>query len=354
MSEDETISPSTSDDSEVKVILHDETTKECGDCEQKYPLNLLYFSRSGKSYSRLCHECLYKQKVSDGKSPRFPAKNGVDQKEFHKELAEAAKKDKPPTKDPSPWLKASSGAVTESSTSPPPPGQGKTVKVFNLEPVVKRDPNGVFVLTINDYFKFQKFHRIPDEQPQNSYSRPASSSPVDNDDRESEECDDEEGDEEGEDAEDDEMPMDPSDIRRALIVSIATYPHIAAHLQLTYDAVHERDDYQVWKDYQTFNSLKVMHSGTDIAHAGIKAVADVVEKVATGKRLPGGSVIDLRGLQQELDDPNFVATVREVIDVRQQIVSKVEPEYRLLAHFALKMYSVNSRNQKLRQISQQQ
>lgn len=358
MSEDESVSDPISESSEISVVENVEQTKKCVRCEQTYPLNTLYFRKSGKSLHNRCHECHAKDKIDQGTIPRWPAKNGVDQIAYHAELTAAAKKDKvakpaKPATNPTPWLSAASGAIIDST--PPPPGQGRTIKVFDLDSNVKRDSSGVFVLTMNDYFKFHKFHRVPDEQPKNAYAQPASSVPVDpDDDLGGDEGDDyEEGDSEFDD-ESEGRPMHPEDLRRALIINIATYPRVAEHLQLTYSRVHEMEDREVWGNYRSFQALKVLQSGTNLGHTALRATADVIEKTLTGRRLPGGRVIDLSGFAEEMNDPTIVETLSEVVADRQEIINKIEPEYRLLGQLLFKAYAVDSRNHALKQKLSQQ
>jgi len=333
----------------IELPPNKEEHRKCTDCSTLFPKNALYFAiNSVGNCSTRCHECIYKAKVAKGATPIHPAKNGVDQKEWHAQIKSMKASEPKPPKDPAlsakgqPWLTAASKRSAAASTqSPPqsPPSQPvqqqppttaassaplKKVKEFMLEPHITRDNQGYMTLTINDYFKMGRTRTIiePDpHRPQQSIRQqlapqpqyaPAQPQVV----------------EETETEEEEEDYFDP---RHELLKDVVTYPTTAKKLGLDLEGVQRMTDQDCEYWYGTFRAINTTVSAGSIAHAGLCLFTQVAEQMVTDVKVNDDFHADLRGLTDDIrEDENIQSALNELMRENEDTVEEyLAPEYKL-------------------------
>lgn len=347
--------------SRISIPPTSDEVRNCIGCKQNFPKNANYFAiNKAGNCSRSCHECVYQAKVAKGKTPEFPAKNGVNQKEYYAQLksssppkASAKKTTASAVEAPasnSPWLKPRK-QETAPAPAPAPSSSHDTssrVREFILDPQLSRDKNGGLTLTINDYFKLGKMRTVtrdaPTVTPQPSSSssipsireqlKPTRALPPPPPEEQPQE-------------EDDAVYIDP---RAELLKDVVTYPHTAAKLDLTLERVQRMSDEDCGYWYDTFSAINVVMKQGQIVHYGLTMVAGVAEGFVKDIPVSDNFHADLAGFSQEIaDDPNIASCINELCRENEEVIEEyVEPEYRLGLLLLGKAHQVMMRNNKRR------
>lgn len=349
------------------------STKDCKDCGKNFPRHAHYFTiNKAGSCSSLCHECVYQKKVKAGKPPRFPAKNGMDQKEYYDQLIASTptKPGEKPIKNPavpkskvaekdtwnpspnSPWMKPET--VAKLATLPK-ESATKIVTEFKLDPVVTGGSNGEMILTINDYFKMGKTQRIRVPESASGQFKPT---PIRLENvppemaQPSEIVEDIPG--EYPDPDDEEDEDDWKDPRQELHKDIVAFPQAAKKLELTHEVVNTMSDEECESMRATINAISVMYSDQQLLHYGVYCVTKVVETSTLGVRVNDRMVVDLTGWSDDVaGDENVGNLLMQSVRENEEILEEISPTYKLLALIFGKGILHNNRNNERRRLIQQ-
>lgn len=327
--------------------------RTCEKCVTEFPLDGRHFYADTRGYfKKMCHECDYKTKIENGKTPKFPAKNGILQKDYHAQLkmqgtaprSSTAASSKPKTGSwdapaDSPWLK---GGKSE-PTSPPPASSaakpGKMLRRFDIDPKVQKTRDGTYILTINDYFSNQgKYKTVPAEQDRRP-DYPTSKGPENPRLARAETID---GDPEDYERDGGPPPDFDEDIdyRAELLKSVVTYPDTANRFGLSIEKVQDMSDEDCARWFNTFSSVNCILDNGQYLHLGLVVAADAITYFTKDTEINETFTVDLTGWSEDLaKDPMVASLINQIVaQYEEECEEYLIPEYKLAALVAARAH----------------
>ncbi len=299
--------------------------KTCSECKMRYPHDENYFPKKGRYLSIACHECVYKQKVAEGTTPRFPAKNGVNQKVYHAELKKrdktmAASSAPPPNMQDSvdPWMKHTSSKqadepqyFAQQESAPTQPSENP--KHFDTRVSLEKQGD-VNILHMNDYF-LDSTHQLSQEAEG-------------------------EGEEYGEEM---QKYINP---RSELYKEVAIHPAITANLNIDNESIHQMDEEEAAHAYDMVSSVIGIHRNGGFVQKGISKVCDGIGYALTGVDCGEGYHLDLRGYGDAVEKDEQIGDLcRELsYEWEDELTAALRPEYLLLFRLLSLGQEVNEYN----------
>lgn len=369
-------------DEPVSVELtNDKTHKKCQRCQQVHPKDKRYFKPNGGSgyFKHECLQCEYEIGKEAGLAVEDP-KMGMDREEYQQWKRDerrakraALKPDKPPKeekpKGPSPWQNWATSSTSESFSvnpgqseaassspveEPETRNSGGRVKVFNLDPEIKKTKTQT-LLIINDYMRldpkhivaqrpnYDKIKVVPTADPKPKFIPPAHQRvPIDDDPE-----DDEGFDEEYEDSGSESGPPMPINYHQELVKLIKTYPGLAKDFNVTLEDVHNMSPTQ---QYQTFVEMSFMRGharGADILKSVVVTSSMIIENSVKSSRFSDKVLLDGYSgnvLKSEAID----SSIKEICQkYSQEIEEYCEPEYMLAFSMLSEALNTHLTNQDL-------
>lgn len=359
-----------SEDPVAVEVADDDTRRKCERCSKIHPKDKRYYQSKGKGYfSKRCLQCDYEVGKEGGLAVYDP-KMGMDRTEYQEWLREEKKKereakkakDSPPKADkakPS-WVGYSDSKPIDNFTTssqaassvPPSPPRGK-VKVFNLDPEVKKG-KGSTLLIINDYMRLDPKNIVSQRQTERPKvvdapdpkvrGIPAPQLRNDSESGSMEEPGDEEWEEGDEEFEGPEMPIN---YHHELVKLCKTYPRLAQSFDVSLADIHNMSPSEQYQLYVEMMCMRGQARGTDFIKSMVVTGSMIVENTVKSSRIKDKVLLD--GYANNVTKSEAIEEcIGEICQkYSQEIDEYTEPEYLLVISLISEAMKTHFTNQDL-------